>query len=70
MGLRERFHTIHTRTLNLDCSFCHGQARLTYNDPLAQVFEPVDKRACLSCHKEGGAQPFFGDDWQKAGVKP
>lgn len=69
MKLGERFHDIHTKKLKLKCDFCHVENGGTYNDPLAQVFNLADKRACLSCHKEGSAQPFFGEDWQKAKVK-
>ncbi len=69
MKLGERFHNIHTKTLKLKCDYCHSKEVETYNDPLAQVFRLTDKRACLSCHKEGSAQPFFGEDWQKAKVK-
>ena len=68
MKIGERFHDIHTNKLQLKCDFCHGKAVETYHDPLAQVSNLADKRACLSCHKEGGAQPFYGEEWEKAKV--
>ncbi|MBI4331929.1 MAG: hypothetical protein HY673_11670 [Chloroflexi bacterium] len=68
MGVNERFHEIHTKKLNLACDFCHSATSQTYKDPLAQATNPADPRSCLGCHKEGGAQPFYGDNWQKAKV--
>jgi len=62
----ERFHDTHTSKLQLKCDFCHSKSVDTFSDPLAQTFNAVDKRACLSCHKEGGVQPFYGEDWTKA----
>ncbi|MDO8637780.1 MAG: cytochrome c3 family protein, partial [Dehalococcoidia bacterium] len=70
VGLKigERFHDIHTNDLKLKCETCHAKAVETYNDPLSQVSNLVDSRACLSCHKEGSAKPFYGDEWSKAKV--
>ncbi len=68
MKLGERFHNIHSTQLQLQCGFCHVQRVEAYQDPLAQVFNQFDTRACLSCHKEGGAQPFYGESWDKASV--
>ncbi len=70
VGLKpgERFHDIHTSRLRLKCDFCHVRKVETYYDPLAQVFNLADRRACLSCHKEGGVQPFYGEEWSKAKV--
>jgi len=68
MRLGERFHTIHTTQLQLQCAFCHVQQVEAYQDPLAQVFNQFDRRACLSCHKEGSVQPFYGESWNKASV--
>lgn len=68
MKIGERFHDVHTGKLQLKCDFCHAKAVETYRDPLAQVSNPTDKRACLSCHKEGRAQPFYGEEWDKAKV--
>lgn len=68
MKVGERFHDVHTNKLQLKCDFCHVKATPTYNDPLAQVSNPADNRVCLSCHKEGGAQPFYGEEWNKAKV--
>ena len=70
VGLKigERFHDIHTNDLKLKCETCHAKAVDTYNDPLAQVSNLADRRACLSCHKEGGAKPFYGEEWSKAKV--
>lgn len=62
----QRFHEIHGNKLQLKCDFCHTLAKGAYSDPLAQVSNQADRRACLSCHKEGSAQPFFGDEWSKA----
>ena len=69
MNVGERYHDIHANKLALKCDFCHTSTTETYYDPLAQVSNLADKRACLSCHKEGGAQPFYGEDWAKANVK-
>ena len=68
LGLKigERFHDVHATKLQLKCDFCHSETTDTYNDPLAQVSNQADRRACLSCHKEGGAQPFYGEEWIKA----
>lgn len=70
VGLKigERFHDIHTNDLKLKCETCHAKAVETYNDPLSQVSNLADQRACLSCHKEGSAKPFYGDEWSKAKV--
>lgn len=69
MGIGQRYHDIHVNRLDLQCAFCHTQATPTYYDPLAQVFNLADRRACLSCHKEETLQPFYGEEWQKASVK-
>lgn len=68
IGLKpgERFHDIHTSRLQIKCDFCHVKQVETYYDPLAQVFNLADRRACLSCHKEGGVQPFYGEKWSEA----
>jgi len=63
----ERYHEVHVDGLKLQCATCHAKGNEDYNDPLAQVFNAVDKKACLSCHSSG-SQPFYGDDWQKAKV--
>ncbi len=70
VGLKigERFHDIHTNDLKLKCETCHAKAVETYNDPLSQVSNLADQRACLSCHKEGSAKPFYGDEWSQAKV--
>lgn len=69
MKFGERYHDIHTNKLELKCEFCHVKMAETYYDPLVQVSNPVDKRACLSCHKEGSAQPFYGENWDQAKVR-
>ena len=69
MQIGERYHEIHTTKLQLKCDFCHTNMTETYYDPLAQVFNLADRRACLSCHKEGAAQPFYGEDWSEAKVR-
>ena len=69
MGISERYHEIHTKKLELKCDFCHTNMTETYYDPLAQVSNLADRRACLSCHKEGGEQPFYGEAWSQAKVK-
>ena len=69
MEIGERYHEIHTSKLQLKCDFCHTNMTETYYDPLAQVSNLADKRACLSCHKEGSAQPFYGEAWGQAKVK-
>lgn len=70
VGLKsgERYHDVHVNRLQLKCDFCHVEKAETYHDPLAQVFNLADRRACLSCHKEGGVQPFYGEEWSKAKV--
>lgn len=68
MKVGERFHDIHTNRLQVKCETCHVSGSTTYSDPLSQVSNPVDKAACLSCHKEGGKQPFYGEEWNKAKV--
>ena len=70
VGLKigERFHDIHTNDLKLKCETCHAKAVETYNDPLSQVSNLADRRACLSCHKEGSAKPFYGEEWSQAKV--
>lgn len=69
MKIGERFHDIHTNKLQLKCEACHTKGSATYNDPLAQVVNLADNRACLSCHTEGGSQPFYGEEWNKAKVE-
>lgn len=69
MKFGERYHEIHTTKLQLKCEFCHTSMTETYYDPLAQVSNLADRRACLSCHKEGAAQPFYGEAWSQAKVK-
>lgn len=68
MKLGERYHAVHVDGLKLKCDTCHVRAVDEYYDPMAQVFNLVDKRACLSCHSEGSSQPFYGEDWRKAKV--
>ncbi|MEK7777713.1 MAG: cytochrome c3 family protein [Chloroflexota bacterium] len=65
----QRYHDIHVNRLALQCTVCHAKTTPTYQDPLAQVFNLADRRACLACHKEGTTQPFYGEEWQKASVK-
>lgn len=65
----ERYHDIHTDKLKLKCELCHSKVIGTYYDPLAQISNAADKRACLSCHKEGTVQPFYGESWDKAKLK-
>ena len=65
----QRYHDIHVNRLALQCTVCHAKTTPTYQDPLAQVFNMADRRACLACHKEGTTQPFYGEEWQKASVK-
>ncbi|MBM2832302.1 MAG: Cytochrome c7 and related cytochrome c [Dehalococcoidia bacterium] len=69
MKVDERFHDIHAKKLQLKCETCHATQGQTYSDPLAQTVNPVDKRACLSCHREGSSQPFYGETWDKAKVQ-
>lgn len=69
MSIGERYHDIHVNRLQLKCERCHTVAEETYNDPLAQAFNPADRRACLSCHAEGSALPFYGEGWAKAKVE-
>ncbi|MBF8267744.1 MAG: hypothetical protein HW388_1252 [Dehalococcoidia bacterium] len=69
MAFDQRYHDIHVNRLDLQCTFCHTQATPAYYDPLAQVFNLADRRACLSCHKEETIQPFYGEEWQTASVK-
>lgn len=69
MAFDQRYHSIHVTKLGLECTVCHVQATPAYQDPLAQVFNLADRRACLGCHKEGTIQPFYGEDWGKASVK-
>lgn len=68
MAIGQRFHDIHTTKLQVKCETCHPQAVGTYYDPLAQVSNLADRRACLSCHKEEAVQPFYGEAWGKAKV--
>ncbi|MBI4595099.1 MAG: hypothetical protein HY730_01830 [Candidatus Tectomicrobia bacterium] len=68
MEMGKRFHDIHTVKIQLKCETCHTGTVQSYNDPLAQTSNPADRRACLGCHKEVGAQPFYGEDWAKAKV--
>ena len=65
----ERYHDLHTSKLNLKCETCHVKQVETYYDPMAQVSNPVDNRACLSCHAESSVQPLYGANWGKASVK-
>jgi hypothetical protein len=69
MKADERFHEVHTKKLQLKCETCHATQGQTYSDPLAQSVMAVDKRACLSCHKEGSPQPFYGETWDKAKIE-
>lgn len=69
MGIAERFHDVHINKLQLTCDRCHAKSVETYRDPLAQVANLADRRACLGCHKEGSPQPFYGDDWTKSKVE-
>ncbi|MBI2288253.1 MAG: hypothetical protein HYU83_04685 [Chloroflexi bacterium] len=69
MKFGERYHEIHTTELQLKCDFCHTNITETYYDPLAQVSNLADRRACLSCHKEGAEQPFYGANWTEAKVR-
>lgn len=68
MAVGQRYHAVHVDSLQLRCETCHSNAASDYQDPMAQVSNPVDKKACLSCHGPGSAQPFYGDEWQKAKV--
>lgn len=61
-----RFHEIHASKQGLQCTTCHTQKADGYDDPMAQVYNPVDKNACLSCHSSN--RIFYGDEWQKSAI--
>lgn len=63
-ALGGRFHEIHTGGQALQCTTCHVQKDVAYDDPMAQVSNPVDKNACLSCHTSN--RIFYGDEWQRS----
>lgn len=68
MAVEGTFHEIHTQKLQLKCTQCHTQKVETYYDPLAQVSNLADRRACLSCHKEGTLKEWYGTNWQSSAV--
>ena len=65
-ALGGRFHEIHTSGQGLQCTTCHVQKVEAYDDPMAQVSNPVDKSVCLGCHASN--RIFYGDDWWRSAV--
>lgn len=59
-----RFHEIHVSRQGLQCTSCHTQSVGTYYDPMAQVYNPANKEACLGCHTSG--RVFYGDGWRQS----
>ncbi len=66
LGLDQRYHKIHTGVLGLECASCHisqpdtAQDVFTAQDVSPQAPGPVDKRACLGCHRSGAATSLYG----------
>lgn len=62
METGQRYHTIHTQELGLACTVCHlkdGYAddylyQRKYKVPVRGAPGPVDRGACLGCHKQNG----------------
>ena len=61
MDYGNRYHNIHTEVLGLDCTSCHINKyaddylyQRKYKLPVRDMPGPVDRGACLSCHREGG----------------
>lgn len=60
MGLDQRFHTIHTDVIDMDCSQCHvDEAPYEIAQPSEDAPSPVDRRVCLGCHLNGPATKFY-----------
>jgi hypothetical protein len=61
MELGKRFHTIHPAKLGFQCETCHISSYASdyiyqrkYKVPVRGAPGPVDRGACLACHKETG----------------
>lgn len=61
MELGNRYHNIHNEVLAMDCMSCHISDysddylyQRKYKIPVRGMPGPVDRGACLSCHREGG----------------
>lgn len=66
LGLDQRYHRIHATVLGLECTTCHiskpdtAQTVFTAQDVSPQAPGPVDKRACLGCHRAGPGSDVYG----------
>ena len=71
-----RYHDIHVNRLALECTKCHVSGAAPagmgdvkdYQDPLAQTFNPADRRSCLLCH-QSGPKEFYGEGWENVAVR-
>lgn len=61
-----RFHTIHARTLDMDCETCHVeemsevQAMFYVQGDTESRSGAVAREVCLVCHQGGEATEFYG----------
>ncbi len=61
----QRYHKIHATVLGLECATCHiseldtTQTVFIDQDVSPQAPGPVDKGACLSCHRAGPGEDLY-----------
>lgn len=66
LALDQRYHRIHTTVLGLQCATCHVgepdtiQTVFAAQDVSPRAPGPVDKRACLGCHRAGPGEDVYG----------
>jgi uncharacterized membrane protein len=65
LALDQRYHKIHATVLGLECATCHisepdtTQTVFNAQDVSPQAPGPVDKKACLSCHRAGPGEDLY-----------
>ncbi len=61
----QRYHKIHASVIGLECATCHiseldtTQTVFIDQDVSLQAPGPVDKRACLGCHRAGPGEDLY-----------
>ncbi len=64
----QRYHDIHTTEQSLECATCHvsepdtTQTVFTAQDVSPRAPNPVDKKACLRCHRDGPGRNLYQAD--------
>lgn len=70
LAFDQRYHKIHAEVLGLECATCHtkandmptSQAIFSAQDVSPQAPGPVDRRACLGCHRTGPGKDLYASN--------